>query len=223
VLQRHRTVVGLKGTIIKHFKKIWYYSVSLPYSFYASACPPFEDLDKLTTTTSRVVTHHRLLAATAAPLPTVTAINISDVYEKSLAHSSGAVKVNKNSIDPDFRAAGWGLAGLTCLVSFLLITWTFHNKRDRVMQAFQPFLLLQCAIGLFFLGATNVQLGFDDSLFGDNILDITCLTTPWIYVFGFSLFYSSVYSKITMCIKIFKDSDKYEVMVVQPMDSVKFF
>jgi ABC-type glycerol-3-phosphate transport system substrate-binding protein len=154
---------------------------------------------------------------------TVTAINVNDIYQKSLAYSSGAVKVNMNYIDPDFRAAGWGLAGLTCLVSFLLITWTFYNKQNRVMQAFQPFLLIQCAIGLFFLGATIVPLGFDDSLFGDNILDITCMVSPWIYVFGFSLFYSSVYSKIKMCVKIFKDPDKYKVMVVQPVDSLKIF
>jgi ABC-type glycerol-3-phosphate transport system substrate-binding protein len=153
----------------------------------------------------------------------VSTMNVSDVYQKSLGYSSGPVDVNMNYIDPDFRAAGWGLAGLICLSSFLLVTWTLWNERNRVMQAFQPFLLIQCAIGLFFLGATIVPLGFDDSLFDETVLDITCVATPWIYIFGFSLFYSSVYSKIRMCVKIFKEPDKYDVLVVQRMDSLKIF
>ncbi|KAG7352159.1 7 transmembrane sweet-taste receptor of 3 GCPR [Nitzschia inconspicua] len=153
----------------------------------------------------------------------VTTMNVTEAYQKSLGYSSDIVEVNMNYIDPDFRAAGWGLAGLICFSSFLLITWAFWHKRNRVMRAFQPFLLIQCAIGLFFLGATIFPLGFDDSLFDDSVLDITCAAIPWIYISGFSLFFSSVYSKIQMCVKIFKDPDKYDVLVVRQSDSLKVF
>jgi hypothetical protein len=91
------------------------------------------------------------------------------------------------------------------------------------MRAFQPYLLIQSAVGLFFLGGSIVPLGFDDSLFSDDILDVTCMVTPWIYIFGFSLFFSSVYSKIHMCDKIFKDPDRFDILLVTPFDSFKVF
>ncbi|KAL3923797.1 MAG: hypothetical protein SGILL_001437 [Bacillariaceae sp.] len=156
-------------------------------------------------------------------ISSVVDMDVADVYQTSLGYSTGTVPVNMNYIDPDFRAAGWGLAGLICLMAFVLCTWTLFHDRNRVMQAFQPFLLVQSAVGLFFLGATIVPLGFDDSLFSTEILDITCMATPWIYVFGFSLFFSAVYSKIRMCVKIFRDPDKYDVLVVRGMDALKVF
>jgi multiple sugar transport system substrate-binding protein len=164
------------------------------------------------------VINTRIQQAVAA----VPDMNVTDVYQKSLGYSSVAVEMNMNYIDPEIRAAGWGLAGLICLLSLLLISWTICNKRNRIMRAFQPFLLIQCAIGLFFLGVTIVPLGFDDSMFGVKFLDVKCMATPWIYLFGFSLFYSSVYSKIKMCVKIFKDPDNNNVMVVRHMESLKF-
>jgi hypothetical protein len=151
-------------------------------------------------------------------------LNVTELYQSSLDYSTNSGgTIDMNYIDPDIRAAGWGLAGLICLTAVSLIVWTFWFRRNRVMRAFQPNLLIQSAIGLFFLGATIVPLGFDDSLFSDDILDITCMVAPWMYIVGFSLFFSSVYSKIHKCDKIFKDPDKYDVLLVTPYDSFKVF
>jgi hypothetical protein len=163
--------------------------------------------------------HSRMQQSIAA----VENMNVTEVYQTSLGYYDATLQINMNYIDPDFRAAGWGLAGLICLMSFILCTWTFFYDRNPVMQAFQPFLLIQSAVGLFFLGATIIPLGFDDSLFSAEILNYTCMATPWIYVFGFSLFYSAVYSKIRMCVKIFNNPDKYDVLVVRGMDAMKTF
>ena len=46
---------------------------------------------------------------------------------------------------------------------------------------------------------------------------------PWMYMFGYTLFFSSVYSKIQACMRIFKHPGKYDVMSVRPWDSFKTF
>jgi len=84
-------------------------------------------------------------------------------------------------------------------------------------------LLIQSTMGFFFMGATLVLLGFYDSLFSKEILDITCMATPWIYVFGYTVFFSSIYSKIQVCTEIYKNPGIYERMMVRPIDSLKLF
>jgi ABC-type glycerol-3-phosphate transport system substrate-binding protein len=127
-----------------------------------------------------------------------------------------------NGIDPKYRSASWGVSGLICCTSLALILWTLWYRRNKVMQAFQPYLLIQCAVGLFFMGATIIPLGLDDTIVTDTaILDVTCMASPWIYVVGFSLFFSSIYSKIRLCIRIFHSPEKNDVMAVQPMNALK--
>lgn len=146
--------------------------------------------------------------------------SVSQMYQASLGVTNTTGN-SMNYINPEFRSVGWGLAGLICCTSMALVFWTLWYRRNRVMQAFQPFLLIQSAIGLFFMGGTIIPLGFDDSLFSNDVLDATCMATPWIYVVGFSVFFSSVYSKIKVCLKIFNSPEMYDVLLVTPMDALK--
>ena len=150
---------------------------------------------------------------------------VADSYRKSLGftESPDSVVKSMNYIDRDYRETGWGLAGLICCTAVGLIIWTLWNRKNHVIQACQPFLMIQCAMGLFFMGGTLVPLGFDDSLFSKDVLDITCMVMPWMYMFGYTLFFSSVYSKIQACMRIFKHPGKYDVMSVRPWDSFKTF
>lgn len=148
---------------------------------------------------------------------------MTESYRASLNFKSdpGDVFESMNFIDNDIRETGWGLAGVICCAALVLIGWILLNRKNHAMQAFQPFLMIQCATGLFFMGVTLILLGFDDSIFNREILDITCMVTPWVYVFGYTLFFSSVYSKILMCLNIFKHPGKYAVMSVRAWDSFK--
>lgn len=142
-------------------------------------------------------------------------------YQDSLGFSSVPEEAF-NYIDEDFRSVAWGLSGLICFASFMLIMWTLLFRTNRVMKAFQPFLLIQCAMGLLFMGAAIIPLGFDDKSFSEDTLNITCMAAPWLYIVGFTVFYSSVYCKIRECMKIFKDPKKYKVLFVAPQSDFKF-
>ena len=151
----------------------------------------------------------------------IDAGTVLENYQSSLDYQEGQGDISMNYIDTNYRDTGWGVAALICFSSIAVIFWILWNRKKPTMQAFQPTLLIQSAIGFFLMGATLVPLGFDDSLFGKKTLDFTCMATPWIYVFGYSIFFSSVYSKIQVCTKVYKNPGKYDRMMVKPMDSLK--
>jgi hypothetical protein len=156
----------------------------------------------------------------------ITAVDTQAVikdYQSSLSFPEGYEDLSMNYIDINYRDTGWGIATLICFTSFAVIIWILWNRRKPVMQAFQPILLIQSAVGIFVMGATLFPLGFDDSLFSENVLDVTCMATPWIYVFGYTVFLSSIYSKIQVGTEIFKNPGKYERLMVMPMNSFKLF
>jgi multiple sugar transport system substrate-binding protein len=144
-------------------------------------------------------------------------VSLADTYRSSIGvdNTSGD---SMNYIEPQYKSAGWGLGGLICCVSFLLMIWTMWNRRNQVMKAFQPPLLLISALGLFLMGGTIIPLGFDDSIFNDDVLDITCMASPWIYIMGFTVFFSSVYSKILVCLRIYKTPGENDVLLVRLCD-----
>lgn len=144
-------------------------------------------------------------------------------YQSSLSFHNGPENEYMNYIDIPYRDTGWGVAILICFGSMAVIFWVLWNRKKPVMRAFQPILLIQSAIGFFIMGATLVPLGFDDSLFSEEILDITCMATPWMYVFGYTIFFSSIYSKIQVCTKIYEHPGKYDRMMVRPINSLKLF
>ena len=144
-------------------------------------------------------------------------------YRQSLGLSSVLEKTHPlGSIDEHFRDAAWGLSGIICLASFFLIVWTVCQRKNRVMKAFQPFLLIQCAVGLFLSGASIIPLGYDEASYSVEMLDRTCMIGPWLYVIGFTIFFSSVYCKIGECMKIFQDPNKTKVLFVPPRSVLKF-
>ena len=147
---------------------------------------------------------------------------LADMYRASIGMESLSGG-SANYIDPQYRSAGWGLGGFICSVSFLSMIWTNWNRRNEVMKAFQPPLLLLSATGIFLMGGTIIPLGFDDSLFSTDILDITCMVSPWIYIMGFTVFFSSVYSKVLVCLRIYNTPNENDVVCVRFSDYMRAF
>ena len=142
-------------------------------------------------------------------------------YQTSLGYTSIPENESHNYINDNFRHAGWGLGGLICFTSLFIIFWTWRYRNNKAMKAFQPFLLIQSALGLFLMGGTIIPLGFDDSWFSVDVLNITCMLIPWLYVVGFTIFFSSVYAKIRECVHIYKEPHKSHVLLVTPETALR--
>lgn len=135
------------------------------------------------------------------------------LYQDSIGFSTAPVEAF-NYIKRSYRRVAWGMSGIIITASIILIFWTIVFRKNPVMRAFQPFLLLQCAVGVFLMGVTIILIGLDDQMFDKDILDITCMAGPWAYVVGFTIFFSSVYCKIEECTEILKDPQNNKVLFV---------
>ncbi|KAL3938784.1 MAG: hypothetical protein SGBAC_006370 [Bacillariaceae sp.] len=143
-------------------------------------------------------------------------------YQDSIGFST-APREAFNYIDEDYRAVAWGMSGLIVFASISLIFWTLLFRKNPVMKAFQPYLLIQCAVGVLLMGGTIIVVGLDDQqMFDKDFLDFSCMAGPWAYVIGFTIFYSSVYCKIQECAKIFKDPQNHKVLFVPLSVDAKF-
>ena len=141
-------------------------------------------------------------------------------YQKSLGYTTNEPDNINNYIDEDYRNAAWGLSGLICIVFVCVMVWIIKERNNRIMKAFQPFLLMQSALGLFLLAGTIIPLGLDDSVVTVDVLNITCMVIPWTYVMGFTIFFSSVYIKIQKCIQIYREPKKNDMLVVTMKNAI---
>ena len=151
----------------------------------------------------------------------VSGVKLSDSYRMSIGSSHVTAKEFNNYINESFRDAAYGLSGFMCVLSVSLMIWTFRHRNNRVMKAFQPFLLIQSCCGLLLMSSSIIPLGFDDSFQSPDLLDVTCMLAPWLYVVGFTLFFSSVYAKIKECIKIYRNAKKCDILLVKPESSLR--
>lgn len=151
----------------------------------------------------------------------VSGVKLSDSYRMSIGYTHVTEEELNNYINESFRDAAWGLSGLMCVIAFSMIIWTFRHRNNRVMQAFQPFLLVQGCFGLLLMSSSIIPIGFDDSWYDADVLNVTCMLAPWLYVVGFTLFFSSVYAKIKECIKIYRDPEKYDILFVKPKSAMR--
>lgn len=141
---------------------------------------------------------------------------LSDVYRRSIGYTDTSQQDMMNYINEDFRDAAWGLSGLMCVTAVTLMIWTFRQRNNKVMKAFQPFLLFQSITGIFLMSTSVIPLGLDDSSYSIETLNITCMLAPWLYVVGFTIFFSAVYAKIRECLKIYEDPRNHKILLVQP-------
>eukprot|EP00538_Stauroneis_constricta_P008799 CAMPEP_0119557714 /NCGR_PEP_ID=MMETSP1352-20130426/9290_1 /TAXON_ID=265584 /ORGANISM="Stauroneis constricta, Strain CCMP1120" /LENGTH=1625 /DNA_ID=CAMNT_0007604855 /DNA_START=168 /DNA_END=5045 /DNA_ORIENTATION=+ len=109
-----------------------------------------------------------------------------------------------NTIMSSFRFAGWGLTGLICGAAILCSFIALFASNHRVIRAWQSFTLVQCCIGFFLMGGTIALLSLDETNTNANtdLLDVSCMAIPWVYVMGFTMVLSAIYAKIIRCREI---------------------
>ena len=148
----------------------------------------------------------------------VDSFGVLERYQQSL--NVFPVLPDPNYIESDLRMAGWGLGGLICFGALILFFWTMWYRNHRVIVASQKHILIQCSIGLFFLGLTIPLLSLDESLGLDHeILDYTCMVIPWCYCLGFTILFSAIYAKIRQCKKVYKEPGKHNNVLKVPKNA----
>ena len=133
---------------------------------------------------------------------------------------------NMNYIDSDLRQAGWGLAGLLGVACVLLILWILKNRNHHVMRSSGWGLLIQCCFGVLCMVGTIATLSFDESIVDTDVLDLTCMISPWIYVFGYTFLFSAIDAKIQQARRMHAAPRRYRgkrSIQVSPLGVLKSF
>jgi gamma-aminobutyric acid type B receptor len=88
------------------------------------------------------------------------------------------------------------------------------------MVSSQPFFLYMICFGSLVVASVIIPCTLDDEggSHSQRGLDIACMSVPWLYVLGFIIIYSALFSKTWRINKIFKGARSFERVTVKPRD-----
>lgn len=102
-------------------------------------------------------------------------------------------------------AVGWILAGATIFVCLILAVWVYQHRNDQAVRAAQPRFLLILLMGTILMAASIVPLSFQEPT-SQRGLNIACMATPWLFCIGFSIAFSTIFTKTWRLSLIIQDS-----------------
>ena len=133
------------------------------------------------------------------------------------------VPLNLPSLDVDnnfianYSTLGYALFTIIAAVSLGCAIWVFMNRNHAVVKASQPMFLLPLCLGVFITGLTIIPLTFDDKK-DVKAASKACMSIPWLAVFGFTLTYSMLFSKIWRVNQIVRNSEQCRRVEVKAKD-----
>lgn len=129
--------------------------------------------------------------------------------------------LNENFVDTAVRAVTYSLFGVSVLLSVAFAAWTWRNRTTRVVKASQPFFLYLLCIGCAVLAVSIVPMAIDHSIASLNGCAMACNSIIWLLALGFSLIFSSLFSKTHRINKIMNNAKKFKRIQVTVRDTLK--
>ena len=124
-----------------------------------------------------------------------------------------------NNFIANYAILGYALFTIIAAFSLGCAIWVYMNRNHAVVKASQPMFLLPLCFGVFVTGLTIIPLTFDDKK-DVNAASKACMSIPWLAVFGFTLTYSMLFSKIWRVNQIIRNSEQCRRVVVKIKDVI---
>jgi hypothetical protein len=107
-----------------------------------------------------------------------------------------ASRINDHTINPAVRGICLGLTAASMGLSVAFFVLTFLKRKHRVIRAAQPpFLMLVC-VGTLVMASAIIPASIDDSVASQKGCNIACVLRPWLSTCGFTVAFSSLFSKL---------------------------
>uniref|UniRef100_A0A6V2IWS9 G-protein coupled receptors family 3 profile domain-containing protein n=1 Tax=Ditylum brightwellii TaxID=49249 RepID=A0A6V2IWS9_9STRA len=103
--------------------------------------------------------------------------------------------VNNNASSTKVAAVSISTCGLSIGLSILWIVWTYTKRKTKVVRAAQPLFLYLLCCGTIILGSSIIPLCLTSFDLSQGILDGACASYQWLYCLGFTVSFSSLFSK----------------------------
>mmetsp|Transcript_46585 Transcript_46585/g.141108 ORF Transcript_46585/g.141108 Transcript_46585/m.141108 type:complete len:1062 (-) Transcript_46585:222-3407(-) len=125
-----------------------------------------------------------------------------------------------NYIGKSGRIAGLVLMGIVMLLAFLAMTWTAGYQGSRVVRASRPLFLSLVSVGCLIMASAIIPLSQEETTASKAKLDSACMTAPWLYVIGFAVAFSALFTKTWTLNKVFRNPE-IDCIVVTWKDLLK--
>ena len=107
------------------------------------------------------------------------------------------VKEN-NYLSPGSRIVGFVLFGISTALGLCGLVWVSMNRKSSVVKAAQPEFLAVLCVGSIITSSAIVTLSFDENYgWSEEQLSQACMATPFLFVLGYILAYSALFSKVS--------------------------
>jgi len=121
------------------------------------------------------------------------------------------------------RYGGFALMAIVMITTLAFATWTYCNRKVRVVRASQPiFLGLLCA-GAIIMSSAIVPLSIDDSVTSLSGCNVACMAAPWLGSIGFTVVFSALFSKLHRVHKVLRSAEQFRKVTITEKDVAKPF
>lgn len=118
-----------------------------------------------------------------------------------------AVNEQKNYIGTSGRIAGLVLMGIVVLLALLAMVWTVARRETRVVRASRPLFLAFVSVGCLIMASAIVPLSQEETTADKAGLDAACMAAPWLYVIGFAVAFSALFTKTWTLNKVYRNPE----------------
>lgn len=103
-----------------------------------------------------------------------------------------------NYLSPGVRVVGLVLFGVSLAIGCLGFVWVYFKRDSPVVKAAQPEFLGVLCIGSIVTSFAILTVSFDESHgWSTTQLSKACMATPWLFVLGYVIAYSALFSKVS--------------------------
>jgi ABC-type glycerol-3-phosphate transport system substrate-binding protein len=116
------------------------------------------------------------------------------------------------------RGIGWGLGGLSCLVSLYLAFWVMRYRNERVIRASQPIFLLMICFGTLVMASSIFPFGMEDDIASYQACTVSCMAGLWLFCIGFAITFSALFSKIYLVRSMLRQTQGQQRITMKKSD-----
>lgn len=133
------------------------------------------------------------------------------------------VSLEVQTIPTSVLMVAWVLFGLIVVAVLDLGCFVVKYRKKSVVRAAQPVFLAMVLVGTLLMGASLIPMTLQEPVFAQHDLSIACMTTPWLFVMGFSTAFSAVFAKTWRINRLFHSSVGMKRVHVRPRDVLQPF
>jgi len=103
-------------------------------------------------------------------------------------------KMKNNYIGKIGRGVGYSLMIIVTIVALFSLIWLLRYRNNPVIRSSQPLFLIMLVLGSLIMASSIFPLSLEEPI-SISILDIACMSAPWLYTSGAIIAFSSLFAK----------------------------